>query len=417
MAVSWRIKRMDNKKRSKLDLITAFVGGIAATVFIAAMVFVVFYQKGYIHVGVGGDVYVSDVPVDDSDGIGSQAEGKLNAIDSVVSEGFYFGDIDHEAAIDSICRGYLSSLGDKYTTYYSAEQYKKVQESTTGIVYGIGALCKKAEDGTIYISGVYDESPAQKAGLKEDDFIETVDNKSVIDMELESAIALIKGEKDTQVELGVIRDGEKFKLRVTRGEIKLQTVSWNIEDGVGYIYITQFDKVTVEQFTKALNDLKEKGMTGLIIDLRDNPGGVLDGTVSMLDELLPEGLRLTIEYADGSKEERKGEKGSDLKIPIAVLVNGQSASAAEIFAGAVQDYGVGKIIGIQTFGKGIIQFIRPLTDGSAIKYTAAKYFTPKGQDIHGKGIKPDIIVELPEDATEDYQYKAALEYINKERKN
>lgn len=162
MAVSWRIKRMDNKKRSKLDLITAFVGGIAATVFIAAMVFVVFYQKGYIHVGVGGDVYVSDVPVDDSDGIGSQAEGKLNAIDSVVSEGFYFGDIDHEAAIDSICRGYLSSLGDKYTTYYSAEQYKKVQESTTGIVYGIGALCKKAEDGTIYISGVYDESPAKK---------------------------------------------------------------------------------------------------------------------------------------------------------------------------------------------------------------------------------------------------------------
>lgn len=386
MAVSWRIKRMDNKKRSKLDLITAFVGGIAATVFIAAMVFVVFYQKGYIHVGVGGDVYVSDVPVDDSDGIGSQAEGKLNAIDSVVSEGFYFGDIDHEAAIDSICRGYLSSLGDKYTTYYSAEQYKKVQESTTGIVYGIGALCKKAEDGTIYISGVYDESPAQKAGLKEDDFIETVDNKSVIDMELESAIALIKGEKDTQVELGVIRDGEKFKLRVTRGEIKLQTVSWNIEDGVGYIYITQFDKVTVEQFTKALNDLKEKGMTGLIIDLRDNPGGVLDGTVSMLDELLPEGLRLTIEYADGSKEERKGEKGSDLKIPIAVLVNGQSASAAEIFAGAVQDYGVGKIIGTQTFGKGIIQFIRPLTDAVPLNILLLNTLHQKGRIYMAKGL-------------------------------
>lgn len=377
---------MDNKKRSKLDLITAFVGGIAATVFIAAMVFVVFYQKGYIHVGVGGDVYVSDVPVDDSDGIGSQAEGKLNAIDSVVSEGFYFGDIDHEAAIDSICRGYLSSLGDKYTTYYSAEQYKKVQESTTGIVYGIGALCKKAEDGTIYISGVYDESPAQKAGLKEDDFIETVDNKSVIDMELESAIALIKGEKDTQVELGVIRDGEKFKLRVTRGEIKLQTVSWNIEDGVGYIYITQFDKVTVEQFTKALNDLKEKGMTGLIIDLRDNPGGVLDGTVSMLDELLPEGLRLTIEYADGSKEERKGEKGSDLKIPIAVLVNGQSASAAEIFAGAVQDYGVGKIIGTQTFGKGIIQFIRPLTDAVPLNILLLNTLHQKGRIYMAKGL-------------------------------
>lgn len=405
---------MNHTKRSKLDLITAFVGGIAATVVIAAIVFVVFFQKGYINIGVNGDIYISDVPVDESKGIGSAAEAKLNAIDSVVSDGFYFGDIDREAAIDGICRGYLSALGDKYTTYYSAEQYKKVQESTTGIMYGIGALCKKAEDGMIYVSGIYEDSPAEKAGLREADFIETVDGKSVADMELDAAVALIKGEKDTQVELGVIRDGEKLTLRATRDEIKLQTVSWSIENGIGYIYITQFDNVTVEQFTKALNDLKEKGMEGLIIDLRDNPGGVLDSTVHMLDEILPEGLRLTIEYADGSKEERKGEKGTDFKIPVAVLVNDQSASAAEIFAGAVQDYGVGKIVGTQTFGKGIIQFIRPLIDGSAIKYTAAKYFTPKGQDIHGTGIKPDIIVELPKDATEDYQYNAALEYINGE---
>lgn len=411
--MAWRLK-MNHTKRSKLDLITAFVGGIAATVVIAAIVFVVFFQKGYINIGVNGDIYISDVPVDESKGIGSAAEAKLNAIDSVVSDGFYFGDIDREAAIDGICRGYLSALGDKYTTYYSAEQYKKVQESTTGIMYGIGALCKKAEDGTIYVSGVYEDSPAEKAGLREADFIETVDGKSVADMELDAAVALIKGEKDTQVELGVIRDGEKLTLRATRDEIKLQTVSWSIENGIGYIYITQFDNVTVEQFTKALNDLKEKGMEGLIIDLRDNPGGVLDSTVHMLDEILPEGLRLTIKYADGSKEERKGEKGTDFKIPVAVLVNDQSASAAEIFAGAVQDYGVGKIIGTQTFGKGIIQFIRPLIDGSAIKYTAAKYFTPKGQDIHGTGIKPDIIVELPKDATEDYQYNAALEYINGE---
>jgi len=406
---------MNNNSHRKLGLVTAFVGGIAATVVITAIVFLFFYQKGYIHIGVNGDVYVSDAAIDLNQGIGSEAENKLNAIDSVVKEAFYFGNIDREAAIDSICKGYLDSLGDKYTVYYSAEEYKKVQESTTGIMYGIGALCKKAEDGTIYVSGVYDESPAEQAGLLEGDYIETVDGESIVLLDLSSAVARIKGEKDTKVELGIIRDSEKLTIEVTRGEVKLQTVASQIEDGIGYIVISQFDKVTLEQFKKALDDLNTQGMTGLIIDLRGNPGGVLDGTVSILDELLPEGLRLSMEYSNGRTEEMKGAKGTDLDIPLAVLVNGESASASEIFAGAVQDYGVGKIIGTQTYGKGIVQFIRPLTDGSAIKYTAAKYFTPKGQDIHGKGITPDIVVELPEDAKEDIQYNAAVDYINEQR--
>lgn len=232
-------------------------------------------------------------------------------------------------------------------------------------------------------------------------------------MDLSVAVALIKGEKGTDVNLTVMRNGEKLSFTVTRDKIDIKTVSSEvIENNIGYIYISQFDDVTTEQFKTAVDDLQKQGITGLVIDIRNNPGGVLNTVVDMLDYILPNGLIVYTETKSGKRQEYSGSDNHELNISMAVLVNGNSASASEIFAGAMQDYDKAQIIGTQTFGKGIVQTIRPLTDGSAVKYTIAKYFTPKGQDIHGKGVTPDSIVELPDDATEDVQLKAAVEYLN-----
>ena len=187
-----------------------------------------------------------------------------------------------------------------------------------------------------------------------------------------------------------------------------------LDNSIGYIQISQFDEVTTEQFKSALTDLKNQGLKGLIVDIRSNPGGLLNVVVNIVDEIIPKGLIVYTDDVNGNRKEYNGSSDSELTIPMAVLVNENSASAAEIFAGAVQDYGKGKIIGTQTYGKGIVQTIQPLTDGSAIKYTIAKYYTPKGQDIQGNGVTPDIVVELPKDATEDLQFKAALEYVKGE---
>ena len=191
------------------------------------------------------------------------------------------------------------------------------------------------------------------------------------------------------------------------------------ENDIGYILISQFDTVTTNQFKSALDDLTAQGMKGLVIDIRSNPGGVLGIVVDMLDEILPDGLIVYTQDKDGNKTEYKGSNKNELTVPLAVLVDGNSASASEIFAGAVQDYGIGKIIGTQTFGKGIVQTIRPMTDGSAIKYTIAKYFTPKGQDIHGNGVTPDIVIEYEpsDDGSVDNQLEAAMDYVKSQINN
>ena len=239
-------------------------------------------------------------------------------------------------------------------------------------------------------------------------------------MDLSTAVALIKGEKGTSVHLEVIRDDTIFECDVVRDDIDIRTVSYSMrENDIGYILISQFDTVTTNQFKSALDDLTAQGMKGLVIDIRSNPGGVLGIVVDMLDEILPDGLIVYTQDKDGNKTEYKGSNKNELTVPLAVLVDGNSASASEIFAGAVQDYGIGKIIGTQTFGKGIVQTIRPMTDGSAIKYTIAKYFTPKGQDIHGNGVTPDIVIEYEpsDDGSVDNQLEAAMDYVKSQINN
>ena len=392
-------------------LLTGIIATFSAMVLIVLSVADVCLKKGYLHIGINGDVYIQSDAVTDESGIGSEVEDKLNAIDSVL-DSFYFEEVDDEKAKDSIYKAYLSSYGDKYTVYYTADEYKKLTETTNGTFSGIGAVCQISSEGGILLVDVYESGAGYKAGLRSGDRIIQVDGTDVTDMDLSSAVALVKGEKGTQVGLKIVRDGATSDYTVVRDEIEVQTVNYAItEDNIGYISVSQFENVTAKQFKAAIEELKSEGAKGIIIDIRNNPGGLLTTVISMLKDILPNGLIVYTEDKDGNRKEYSDNDNEELDMPLAVLVNGNSASASEIFAGAIQDYGKGVIVGTQTFGKGIVQTVKPLTDGSAIKFTIAKYFTPKGQDIHGKGVTPDVVVEYDKDADEDTQISAALESV------
>lgn len=416
--INARYHEMDNIKMKEVHKFSSGVllgvfAGVIFTVTFLLLLFGFLNNAGYLHLNSKGQIYVQDTQTNDDAGIGDKVESKLNTLDSLLDK-FYFEDIDDDKAADNIYKAYLESFGDKYTVYYTPEEYKALEESTTGTFYGIGAVCSKQEDGTIMIAEAYEDAPAYKAGVRTGDYITAVDGTSILDMDLSAAVAMIKGELGTTVTLDITRGDQTLSIKVTRDEVKEKTVDYKmLDNNVGYLQITQFENVTTQQFKDALKDLNKQGMESLVIDIRNNPGGVLQTVVSMLDEILPKGS--TIVYTEdklGKKTEYKGKDSSELDIPVAVLVNGNSASASEIFAGAVQDYGVGKIIGTQTFGKGIVQTIKQLTDGSAIKFTIAKYFTPLGQDIHGHGVTPDIVVDLDEQQPNtDTQLNTALDYL------
>lgn len=402
------------KKKSQGFASGMIIGAVSAFMAVILLILsaaAVCIAKGYIHIGVNGDVYIQSDAVTDSDGIGSEVEGKLNAIDSVL-ESFYFGDVDDETAKDNIYKAYLSSYGDKYTMYYTADEYKALKESTNGKFYGIGAVCQLSGEGGVLLVDVYDNGAGYQAGLRSGDRVVNVDGRDITDMELSSAVALIKGDKGTSVTLEVIRGTERLTFSAVRDAVEAKTVSYTLLDNnIGYLSISQFEEVTTKQFKAAVEDLQSQGMKGLVIDIRNNPGGLLDTVVGMLKYMLPDGLIVYTEDKQGNRKEYKGQDNDEFNLPLAVIVNGNSASASEIFAGAIQDYGKGTIIGTQTYGKGIVQTVKPLTDGSAIKLTIAKYFTPKGQDIHGKGVTPDMVVEYDTDADVDTQLDAAIKNV------
>lgn len=402
------------KKKSQgfaSGMIIGAVSAFMAVILLILSVAAVCIAKGYIHIGVNGDVYIQSDAVTDSDGIGSEVEGKLNAIDSVL-ESFYFGDVDDETAKDNIYKAYLSSYGDKYTMYYTADEYKALKESTNGKFYGIGAVCQLSGEGGVLLVDVYDNGAGYQAGLRSGDRVVNVDGRDITGMELSSAVALIKGDKGTSVTLEVIRGTERLTFSAVRDAVEAKTVSYTLLDNnIGYLSISQFEEVTTKQFKAAVEDLQSQGMKGLVIDIRNNPGGLLDTVVGMLKYMLPDGLIVYTEDKQGNRKEYKGQDNDEFNLPLAVIVNGNSASASEIFAGAIQDYGKGTIIGTQTYGKGIVQTVKPLTDGSAIKFTIAKYFTPKGQDIHGKGVTPDMVVEYDTDTDVDTQLDTAIKNV------
>ena len=351
--------------------------------------------------------------------ISSEVSGKLDFLKDVIDLK-YLEKTDEKTLEENIYKGLLQGLNDPYSVYYTKDEYDALKEETSGSYCGIGALVSQnADTGVITAINVFKGSPAEKAGMKNGDIIFKVEDKEVTGEDLNNVVAKMKGEKDTKVKINVYRTSEKeyIDLEVTRDKVDVPTVEHKMLDkskGIGYIQITQFEEVTYDQFKEALDDLKKRGMKSVIFDLRNNPGGLYDTVCEMLNDLLPEGTLVYTKDKDGNKQEKKSD-ANFLDMPMVVLQNENSASASEIFAGAIQDFGAGKIVGTQSFGKGIVQSIIPLSDGSAVKLTVEKYYTPKGVNIHGKGITPDVKVEISKDGKKDNQLQKAIEVIEKEK--
>ena len=361
----------------------------------------------------------STVESQNQEAITDELMTKLKLLEQCADDYFLFDTADAKDYQDNIYKGFMNALDDPYSCYYTADEYQTMMESTSGTFSGVGAtLTKDADTGYATIVNVYEDSPAEKAGLKAGDILEKIDDHEVGDEQLDTVVSWIKGEKGTDVKITVLRDGEELELTATRDTIEVKTVSYEMkENQIGYIRVSEFDTVTYDQFKEALDDLEKQGMQGLIVDLRNNPGGSLDTVTNMLRLLLPEGTIVSTKDKNGKTDEITCDGTHEFKKPMAVLVNQYSASASEIFSGAVQDYGTAKIVGVTTYGKGVVQQLMDLGDGTCLKVTIAEYYTPNGRSINGKGVEPDVKVEYQydeENPKADNQLDQALSTVQGE---
>lgn len=354
------------------------------------------------------------------------ATTKLQTIISIIKT-YYYQDVENDALVEGIYKGILESLDDPYSEYYTAEEYDDLMTTLTGNYAGIGALLSKnTTTGIVTITKVYADTPAETAGLMAGDIIEYADDYYSLDEDLDAFVQHIRGEAGTTVTLTILRDEEEMKVEVTRAEIATPTVEYQMLEGnIGAITISQFTSSTYDDFVAAYEDLESQGMESVIFDLRANGGGLLDSVVEIMDYILPEGTIVYTMDKYGNREDFTSDAENYIDIPIVVLVSENTASAAEIFTGAIRDFDYGTIIGTNTFGKGIVQSTIPLTDGSAIKLTTSSYYTPSGECIHGVGIAPDIELEYEflgdktnADDLADYkcdnQYLKAIEVLSQE---
>lgn len=341
---------------------------------------------------------------------GDTSDSKLSTILGIIEQ-YYYQDVDADDLVNGIYKGVVEGLNDPYSEYYTSEEFKDLMASLTGNYSGIGALLQKnMESGLVSITKVYAGTPAEAAGLKADDIIISADGHLSTDEKLDAFVQRIRGEEGTEVELVIARNGEEITVKCKRASIATPTVEYQMLEGnVGYIVVSQFTDHTYDDFKAAYEDLEKQGMTSIIFDMRNNGGGLVDSVVEMLDYLLPEGTVVYTMDKDGKREDFTSDDANSKSIPSVVLVNGNTASAAEIFTGAVRDFKYGTIIGTQTFGKGIVQSTIPLSDGSALKLTTQTYYTPSGECIHGTGIKPDIELEYEFMGGEDDTYSVELD--------
>lgn len=356
-----------------------------------------------------------------------QIQEKLTEIESLMNE-YYLDELDSEQIETWLYKGAVAGLGDPYAAYYTREEYQSLRDSTNGSYCGIGVeISQNISTGIVTITRVFEDGPAMEAGILPGDILYKVGNEEATGQDLNMIVSMIKGEENTEVQISVARDGEDdyLEFQVKRKTIEIQTVgSAMLEEQIGYISITSFDDVTTDQFINALDELEARGLKGLIVDLRNNGGGLVSSVCAILDRLLPEGLIVYTEDKYGNREEETSDAENYFDKPLVVLVNGNSASASEIFAGAIKDYELGFLVGTTTYGKGIVQKIYPLSDGTAVKLTVSKYYTPKGNNIHGIGIDPDIEIDLDEDlkkeavvtVEEDNQIQKAIEVLKEEMK-
>ena len=344
---------------------------------------------------IDGDAFLEDEAVDKLDEI-------YNAINI-----YYYEDFTKENLEESLYKGLVEGLNDPYSVYYTKEEYEDMMVSTTGTYYGIGAgLSQNMDTMVVTITKVYRGTPAEEAGLKNGDIIISVEDLDATSMEVSELVQHIRGEAGTKVHMTIYRESteETLEFDVERRHVELPSIEGEmLQNNIGYIQITEFQSKTDEQFEEMFLGLKEQGVQGLIVDVRANPGGLLSSVVNLCDFILPEGLVVYVEDSFGNKEEYVSDKAA-VQIPMVVLIDENSASASEIFAGALKDFQYATLVGKTTYGKGIVQNIIPLSDDDAVKLTTAKYFTPSGNYIHGVGIAPDGEVEYEYTGPVDENY-------------
>lgn len=353
--------------------------------------------------------------------LGFNQQGFFNLMRFVTAYRFielkYVNQTDDVNLIDGAIDGMVKSLGDPHSNYLSPKMYQSLKEQTQGSFAGIGVVMGMDNNKNINIVAVMEDSPGQKAGLAEGDQIIAVDGTPVTEMAFDEVAAHVRGEPGTDVVLTIMRDGTQQDYTITRDNIKLKTVGHEmLDNNIGYIQIVSFSEDTAQEFMDAYTDLQNQGMQGLVLDLRNNPGGLLGACVDIAKNLVPKGDIVSIVDKDGNKEVYSSDL-EQVPYPVAVLINKNSASASEILSGAIQDTKSGVIIGETSYGKGSVQTILPMMDDDAVKLTIAKYYTPSGRSIDGVGITPDIEVKLDEGSTVDTQLDKAKEVINQQINN
>lgn len=397
------------KRNKKGEKAKYFWGGIATGMGVSLVVVlctvlvvgVINYGKlkRYDYSGFGGTVNTGNQIYGSNDGtkaVNTEVIDKMQLIEEVIDRYFYLEETDKEAMADNIYKGMVESLGDPYSDYFTAEELNSLLSDIEGVYYGIGCYVSMDTDMNLAkISGIISGAPAEEVDIRPNDYIYAVDGKETYGMSLDEVVSLIKGPEGSKVTITFMRNGSYIDIEVERRKVESPTVETEMYDGgVAYIQITEFDDVTINQFAEALKNAREQGMKGLIIDLRANPGGSLNAVVEIAKQILPKGLIVYTEDRNGNRTEYSCDGKKELEVPLVVLVDGNSASASEILAGAIKDYGIGTLVGTTTFGKGIVQQAISLGDGSAVKLTISAYYSPKGNNIHGVGIEPDILWEF-----------------------
>ena len=368
-------------------------------------------------------LFRKNVSIPEDSLVNERVLGKVQYLETLIHDKFYLKEVTDEELEEGIYRGILEALDDPYSVYYTSNELDSLMEQTHGIYFGVGAYVAIDTATTLpRISGVIDATPAQEADLRPNDLIYMVDDVLTQGMKLTDVVALIKGPDGTTVKLTLIRENESdyVEKTLTRRQVESPTVKYEmLEDGMSYIEITEFDDVTVDQFADALATVKGSGAKGIILDLRGNPGGNLSTVIDVARMILPQGLIVYTEDKAGNRKEYSCDGKRQLQLPLVVLVDGNSASAAEILSGAIQDYKLGTLVGTTTFGKGIVQQVFTLEDRSAVKITISSYYTPNGRNIHGTGIEPDVVCEFDGETyynTEDH-YDNQLEKAKEVLKN
>lgn len=392
------------QKEEKRKLTQRFLAGLLAGCFVAAFIF------GGLFIFWVPTMGLSNGPLTQNQESGSEALlndetiSKIQSLEEYIDTYYYLPDVDKSAEADGIYKGLMDSLDDPYSVYYTEEELEDLLSDTAGVYYGIGAYVSMDNDMNVpRVSGVIPGTPAERAELQIDDIIYEVDGESTQGLELSEVVSKIKGPEGTMVHLTLLRGDkrEEVDVDVERSAVEVPTVNTEMlgkNEDIGYLQITEFDDITPDQFKEGMAELREKDMKGLILDLRSNPGGSLQAVCEIAEQILPEGLIVYTVDRDGKQDDYTSDGANEIDIPIVVLVNQYSASASEILAGAIKDYELGKLVGVTTYGKGVVQRIFDLQDGTAIKLTVSNYYTPAGHNIHGIGIDPDIEIEFDSDA-------------------